>query len=146
MNKFSSPGFTAESSLYDNSMSYQGAQRINQVTDIVQPVSLTFLPEQPLELCFLDCLEECIETGESETRCRTKCRAKCRGGPPYQCTPRDNSVNRNICLAGIFVWQTAAQTLCSVMLGGLASYGCSWGVSRLADYMRVDCPPATICV
>jgi hypothetical protein len=102
--------------------------------------------------CVLDCVVDCVESGQSRSACRSKCEDKCRSHiPPYQCTPQDNSVNRNLCLGGIWAWEQACIAECG-LLGGIDVIGpalaaaCKVGCTTLANRMRADCPPTTICV
>jgi len=133
------PGFTAQSSLTI-------ASEHNRVVLALEGRDADVNPR----LCMEECVTECIEAGQSTSVCRNRCQNMCRS-QHYECKPQDNSVNRNLCMGGMWAWELACQAECQLLnvvpvVGGVLAKACSAGCTWLANEMRSDCPPATICV
>ena len=95
-----------------------------------------------------DCMEACLNSGQSSSACSRRCRPR---SVPYQCTERDNTVNRTLCLGGMTAWDLAYKAECG-LLSGLPGAGpalsalCVAGCTELSSRMSAGCPEATICV
>ena len=138
------PGFSAEAAL-SRPIGYYNAQASlltvgahNRVVAALPPRD-SDTPQNRIE----DCIDACMESGQSREHCSAKCRRS--GIPPYQCKEQDNSVNHYLCLGGIWAWEQACKAECD-LLGPIAATICNFGCTLLADRMRADCTPATICV
>jgi hypothetical protein len=146
------PGFGAVHSLTAPHTAY-GSRTLAPYTHALD----TVIPAQDSrQQCVNDCISDCMSSGGTTARsCARSCERECGpppGGGSIGCTFVDNSADRNLCLGAVTLWELAAGADCGVAAGAAGVAGpfigaiCGWGIPRVADQMRSDCPPATLCV
>lgn len=147
------PGFGATQSLTASHTTYGLAAHSAPYAHAAD----TVIPAQDArQECVNNCISDCQSSGGTTARsCARFCETECGpppGGGSIGCTPVDNSVNRNLCLGAVTVWEIAALAACGdaataagpagIFIGG----ACGWAIPRVADQMRSECPPATLCI
>jgi hypothetical protein len=122
----------------------------------VVPAALPSNSGVPDNECRQFCFDQCVGS-PNPVSCRKQCEAQhCKSvgsNPWYTCTMQDNSAQHNACIAAITAWEIAAGAECAAVgnsvlpvLGAVAGGICSWGLHDVANQMRSQCPPSTICV
>ena len=149
------PGFGAAHSLVASHTAYRLAAHPAPHVD----AGYTVIPAQDSrQECVNTCMSDCLANQGTYRTCARSCEIEC--GPPPRgpggsggCTPVDNSVNRNLCLAAITAWEIAAGVDCAGIaiaagpaFGPFIAAACRAGIPPLSNQMRGDCPPATLCI
>jgi hypothetical protein len=144
------PGFAAESALNVVNEVYKRSAAFGGETE---PRVVPALPPRDSDTPGdnrIDCIQACRESGLSAAECSKKCTPQ--STPGYQCTMQDNSYNHALCLGGMWAWEIACVSECSLLnvaipgLGAGLSAACGAGCHALGEQMRSTCPPPSICV
>ena len=144
------PGFTAESALvivrgpYKRSVSFGGDTELTVVPALPPRDSDTPSDKR------IDCILACRESGIGAAECSRRCNSA-GSSPGYQCTMQDNSYNHALCIGGMWTWEIACVSECSLLnsvpgVGAGLAAACGAGCHALGEQMRSTCPPSTICV